>query len=279
MKGIQSEEELYEVFDQLDKAIETEVSAYLLGGGAMMTRGEKPLTKDVDIAGASREGFEALAGAAFEAGFSERKDPPHAYEFLGAGLLLERNGVGLDVFDRAVAGKLRISDGMRERSETVYEGAMLTVAAVSNTDIFLFKAVANRGNDIKDMRRLALRTEYGLVADEIRAQRPMAHGPSGRKRLQPPASTKPHPPSMLLQDALNKLGKEYQITEDLEGAVEEARDACATYTEIVHAVQRGCQTRDGISEFVGQDVNDSVDELVEADVLEQKKSKLRLTEE
>ena len=60
---------------------------------------------------------------------------------------------------------------MQERSEPFLDTDQLTVQLVSNEDIFLFKAIAGRDDDIEDMNMLVQAgLDYGVVRDELEAQ-------------------------------------------------------------------------------------------------------------
>ncbi|WMT07931.1 hypothetical protein NP511_21505 [Natrinema thermotolerans] len=70
-----------------------------------------------------------------------------------------------------VANKLVLTDGMQERSEPFLDTDRLTVRLVSNEDIFLFKAIAGRDDDIEDMNMLVQAgLDYDVVRDELEAQ-------------------------------------------------------------------------------------------------------------
>ena len=60
---------------------------------------------------------------------------------------------------------------MEERSEPFLDMDRLTVRLVSNEDIFLFKAIADRDNDIEDMNMLVQAgLDYDVVEAELEAQ-------------------------------------------------------------------------------------------------------------
>ncbi|NEU59147.1 hypothetical protein FXF75_21200 [Halorussus sp. MSC15.2] len=60
---------------------------------------------------------------------------------------------------------------MQERSEPFLDTDRLTVRLVSTEDIFLFKLIAGRDDDIEDMNMLVQASlDYGIVRDELEAQ-------------------------------------------------------------------------------------------------------------
>ncbi len=94
------------------------------------------------------------------------------YRALGATSCVENDdGCRLDIFNQQVANKLVLTDGMQERSEPFLDTDRLTVRLVSNEDIFLFKAIAGRDDDIEDMNMLVQAgLDYDIVRDELEAQ-------------------------------------------------------------------------------------------------------------
>lgn len=132
-------------FTTLDQGTDREMTVYLMGGGAMTFRGLKNATRDLDLLVTARADFDVLRALLDERGYETVENPISEYESLGAALMLDKDGeCRFDIFDREVLRKLRLSDGMRERAEAVFEGSHLRVHALSNEDIFLFKGVAGR---------------------------------------------------------------------------------------------------------------------------------------
>lgn len=67
--------------------------------------------------------------------------------------------------------QLVLTDGMRKRSEPFFDTGRLTVRAVSNEDIFLFRLIAGRDDDIEEMNLLVQAAlNYDVVKDEPEAQ-------------------------------------------------------------------------------------------------------------
>lgn len=148
------------------------VTAYLLGGGAMAFRGLKDTTKDIDLVVGSGDELARLQGVLADAGYDVVHDPGEAYEELGAQRILENDdGCRFDVFNQQVAGKLVLTDGMKERSEPFLNAGKLDVHLVSPEDIFLFKSVAGRVDDIEDMYTvLQTGLDFDAIENEIDAQ-------------------------------------------------------------------------------------------------------------
>jgi hypothetical protein len=105
-------------------------------------------------------------------GYAEVQSLDPDYRALGATSCVENDdGCRLDIFNQQVANKLVLTDGMRERSETFLATDRLAVRLVSNEDVFLFKLVAGRDDDIEDMNVLVQAgLDYDTVEDELEVQ-------------------------------------------------------------------------------------------------------------
>ena len=160
--------ELERIGQQLDNPL----TVFLIGGGSMAFRGLKETTKDIDLIVSSGDDLSQLQAVLLELGYDIVREPDEEYEELGAQRILENNdGCRIDVFNQQVIGKLILSPGIRERSERYLDPGNLVVELVSPEDIFLFKAVAGRVDDIEDMFSL-MQTglEFDVVEAELEAQ-------------------------------------------------------------------------------------------------------------
>ncbi|QZY01190.1 hypothetical protein [Halobaculum rubrum] len=146
-------------------ALATPVDAYLIGGGAMSLRDLKDTTKDIDLVVANEDGYKRLLGGLESLGYEEVTDLGEEYDALGARHCVRNDdGCQIDLFHRQIANKLFFSDGMKARSEPFLSTDTLSVGLVSFEDIFLFKSVAGRPDDIGDMATLV---QTGLEFDGI----------------------------------------------------------------------------------------------------------------
>lgn len=157
---------------RIAESLETEVESYLIGGGAMSLRNLKDTTKDIDLVVANQEGFSRLMGALSDLGYEEVTDLGEEYDTLGARHCVRNDeGCQFDVFHRQIADKLLFSDGMAQRSEDFISTSYFSVGLVSLEDIFLFKAVAERPDDIGDMATLVQTSlEFDVIVEEIEQQ-------------------------------------------------------------------------------------------------------------
>ncbi len=158
-------------FAELGNLLDKPMAVYLIGGGALTLQELKGGTKDIDLIVDGRATLERLRSALLAAGYEPTEDLEEEYKALGAAFILEKETRRFDVFDRQVASVLMLSDTMRERSQHLFDEGALTVRMVSLEDIFLFKSVANREDDVDDMIVLAQTgLDEAIIVDEARHQ-------------------------------------------------------------------------------------------------------------
>ncbi|WP_200530892.1 hypothetical protein [Halorubrum sp. LN27] len=164
------EAELQRIADHL----QTEVEAYLIGGGAMALHQPslKDTTKDIDLVVVDETALSRLMGVLDELGYEEVTDLGEEYDRLGARHCVRNDaGCQFDVFYRQIADKLFFSDGMQARSQQFLSSEYFSVGLVSFEDIFLFKAVAERTDDIGDMATLVqTELDFDVISDELERQ-------------------------------------------------------------------------------------------------------------
>jgi hypothetical protein len=159
-------------FEQIAATLENPLTVYLIGGGAMSLRDLKTATKDIDLVVTSGHAYGQLWAVLVELGYTEIDALAADYETLGATSCVENaDGCRLDLFNQQVANKLVLTDGMIDRSEPVLETETLTVRLVSNEDIFLFKLVAGRDDDVEDLNVFVQAgVDYDTVSAELDTQ-------------------------------------------------------------------------------------------------------------
>jgi hypothetical protein len=165
-------EYIHSELERLGNQLEAPLTVYLIGGGSMAFRDLKETTKDIDLVVTDGDTLQQLQGALLACGYEVVKDPREEYDELGAQRILENDdGCRIDVFNRQVVDKFVLSKGMRERSEAHLTAGELTVALVSAEDIFLFKSVAGRTDDIDDMFALVQTgLDFGVIETELQRQ-------------------------------------------------------------------------------------------------------------
>ncbi|MFC7073090.1 DUF6036 family nucleotidyltransferase [Halovenus rubra] len=159
-------------FQRIGGGLSEPLTVYLIGGGAMSLRDLKGATKDIDLVVPNGDAYGQLWAVLMDLGYAEVQSLDPGYRALGATSCVENHdGCRFDIFNQQVANKLVLTDGMQERSEPFLDTDRLTVRLVSNEDIFLFKAIAGRDDDIEDMNMLVQTgLDYDVVRDELEAQ-------------------------------------------------------------------------------------------------------------
>jgi hypothetical protein len=147
------------------------VTVYLIGGGALTLQDLKNATKDIDLIVETEAGLARLRDSLLAAGYEFPDDLGDEYELLDAAFILEKDIHRFDVFHRQVAGELILSTAMIERSQHLFDEGPLTVRMVGMNDIFLFKSVANRTDDVDDMITLVQAgIDEQVILDEVDSQ-------------------------------------------------------------------------------------------------------------
>ena len=162
-------ESLLDVLQRVSASLEVPVEAYLIGGLAMMQRGLKATTKDVDIVfidGGDELAFESALGSL---GFERAQDVSGQYEALGTTTILEQpDGMRFDIFVEVVCRRLRLTEGMGGRAEGLPLDGNLRLMALAPEDLFLFKSVTERDDDLADMALLSgLALDWQMMSDEL----------------------------------------------------------------------------------------------------------------
>lgn len=152
--------------------LERPVTCHLIGGCAMTFRGQKVATKDIDLVVLGSDDLKTLVAAMETAGFNNVPDPGEEYRELGARTIMEDlSGMRFDLFEQVVCRKLSFSPGMQRRSTEEATFGTLTLRLASAEDIFLFKGVTDRPDDLDDMSVLAAGgLDWDAVKEECRSQ-------------------------------------------------------------------------------------------------------------
>ena len=156
----------------IGRQLETEQTVYLIGGGAMSFRDLKETTQDIDLIVTDGDDLQRLQAVLLERGYEIVKDPTEEYDELGAQRILENNdGCRIDLFNQQVVDKLILSEGMVRRSKFALDVGELSVALVSAEDMFLFKSVAGRTDDIEDLFSLVQTDlDFDIIEDGLEQQ-------------------------------------------------------------------------------------------------------------
>ncbi len=156
----------------IGSSLKQRVKAYLLGGCAMVLRGQKSATKDVDIVLKSPQSLKHLVASLKSLGFHDVVRLPEDYQQPGAsGVMRDDEGFQLDLFYKRVCKGLEMTVRMENRAELFGTFGNLDVYLMAPEDIFLFKGVTEREADLDDMRILAeARIDWDIVKEECLLQ-------------------------------------------------------------------------------------------------------------
>ena len=158
-------------FSELAELIDDDLTVYLIGGGALTLEGLKNATKDIDLIVRDESELKQLWSVLRSAEYEPQGELAEEYDELEAAFILEKNRRRFDVFHEQVAGVIYLSDSMVSRSRHLFDEDRLSVRMVSLNDIFLFKAVANREDDVDDMVRIAQGgIDDDVIVEEIKTQ-------------------------------------------------------------------------------------------------------------
>ena len=173
MAKLFGKEDLLDVFRRVGAAVGREASVFLLGGGAMCFRNQKPGTKDLDLVFLDGKDADEFSKCAVKIGFSRPKSLELEYKLMGACNILENaNEFRLDIFCETVCGALNLSKSMAKRAEQFGKFGKLTVLLVSNEDVVLFKAITQRPRDVEDIVAVVrgANVNWNIVLSECKAQ-------------------------------------------------------------------------------------------------------------
>ncbi|MFB6187228.1 MAG: transcriptional regulator, partial [Halobacteriaceae archaeon] len=117
--------------------------------------------------------FTILVETLHEQGFSERTEIERAYEELDPSIILAKDGFpNWDIFIEEVAGKLHLTDSMKDRVDEIHSFDNFEIHLLSLTDIFLFKSVTGREGDLEDATLIARqgKVDWEALFTEIQRQ-------------------------------------------------------------------------------------------------------------
>lgn len=210
-------------FRRVGEALSAPLSVYLIGGGALALRDRKAATKDIDIVVEDGHAFSQLWDVLGDLGYEAVQSLGADYRDLGAACCVENDdGCRFDVFNRQVADKLVLSEGMRARSEPYIDTQTLSVSLVSDEDVFLIKSIAGRDEDVEDM---AVLVQAGLEFEVIREELTVQINRLGDDRFVTYAN-----------EALLDLESGYGVTTPLHEHVQELTERYYRGLEVLHAL-------------------------------------------
>jgi len=167
---IQSIKNMEDLFTEIDSKLESRVSVFVIGGGALMFHKLKSATKDIDLIVRTKKEYEELYSTLKKLGFKETALTEGGHR-LTVSAVLERKDFRIDLFFEKVVGKMIYSDKMVQRSERVFEGKKLKMFSASIEDIFVFKSITDREGDKTDSEEIIKqKPDWKIVLEEIKEQ-------------------------------------------------------------------------------------------------------------
>lgn len=154
--------EVEQFFTELDTAIQKKTDAFVIGGAALLRRGMKAATKDIDLVVSTKQAFFEIENALHKIGFTS-KIPGKEYSHMNLSQIFQRGDFRIDLFEREVCGRFSLSEHMMKRAEKAIGLDHITIYLCSSEDIFLFKTMTERDGDITDcIRSPQQRTQTGI---------------------------------------------------------------------------------------------------------------------
>lgn len=160
-------EELEKWLVDVSRYVSKPVTIYLIGGCAMSFKGYKAATKDIDIVLLSKSDFNVINNAVMSAGYKLETDLEDEF-YLTALVVYVKDDSRIDIFLKKVGKMLVFTPKMAERATIYNKLGQLVVALASNEDIFLFKSMTPRPEDIEDCKLLIeVGLDWKIIFDEI----------------------------------------------------------------------------------------------------------------
>jgi len=173
MINIQQQEEM---FIAIGNAIPKKLSIYAIDGTAMMLRGLKDSTLDVDFVFDKRSDREEFMNALRKLGAKE-SDVTLVYGLKdNTPMMLEFSDCRFDLFMGKIITSF-FSDRMKERAKETHEFGNLIIKPADPNDILIMKSATSREKDIDDIVSIANKTRinWNIVIEESAEQVRLGH--------------------------------------------------------------------------------------------------------
>lgn len=165
-------EEIEGVLGDISAGLASPVEGYIIGGLAMMRHGIKVATKDIDIVFSKRGDALKFVKALEKTGFRDTAPVIRRNKMHKNNWRMEGPGkMRFDVFFRTVCNCLAVTIAMGRRASAYPLRGKLALKVISPEDIFLFKSVTDREDDLADMRMVAgMGLDWNIIEKELRSQ-------------------------------------------------------------------------------------------------------------
>ncbi len=163
--------EIEELFREIDNSMYKKTRAYIIGGAALLKRGMKAATKDIDIVVSTKNEFFEIQKGLNKIKFIAQT-PGKEYTHMNLSQIFQRKDFRIDLFEKEVCGRFSLSEEMMKRAELMIELSHLTVFLCSSEDIFLFKTMTEREGDITDCMSIATTQDpdWDVIMEELQSQ-------------------------------------------------------------------------------------------------------------
>lgn len=171
MDSLSTEYNVDQLFQNVGSNISKELEVFLIGGGNLMLRKIKSVTKDTDIIVKNEFDYKRLEEELLKLGFEKDVNLTKSYDNLRIRMVFRNGNIQIDVFVKTVMNHIFLNDLMIKKSEIRNYGK-LQVKFVSLEDVILFKAIAGREGDVEDIQRILdnVRIDWNYLYTQFIAQ-------------------------------------------------------------------------------------------------------------
>lgn|SRR3989338_2445302 len=168
---ITSFNQIEEFFKELNNSMHRKVNVYVIGGAALLRRGLKIATKDIDLVVVTKHELLEIQDALKNIGFKSLI-PGRGYSHMNLSQIFIRGDFRIDLFEKEVCGRFSLSKGIIKRGEKVIDFNNIAVHLCSNEDILLFKTMTERDGDIADCISIAStqNPDWNVILEELKGQ-------------------------------------------------------------------------------------------------------------
>ena len=163
--------EIDKLFEEIDNSMNQNARVYIIGGAALLHRGVKAATKDIDLVVATKKEFFEIQNTLNKIQFITQI-PGKEYTHLNLSQIFQREDFRIDLFEKEVCGRFSLSEEMIKRAPSVIKLKRLEVFLCSNEDIFLFKTMTEREGDLTDCISIAAtqNLDWEVILNELQGQ-------------------------------------------------------------------------------------------------------------
>ena len=153
------------------RRLKKRVTAYAIGGTAMMFMGFKDATLDIDIVFTSEEDRSEFGESLKSLGYLEMDSIKVYFDKKNQPKIYTLGDVRFDLFVNQVI-EFYFSEGMQKRSEAIHEFHNLILKIASKEDIIMLKCATDRVKDRDDARKIISsgKINWNVLVEEAKSQ-------------------------------------------------------------------------------------------------------------